>query len=151
MTTRGGGFAFALLWPLACSTLAAPEPADICVSDEDCDRAGGEICGAGTCYASNLPARNEVALDLTAASANGSFRLDIYGPDHAVERIDTRPTRYRVSLDNKGELTGVRDELLLTVLETYRFGNEVDEVPVRANLTPTQSSRLGMATPKARC
>jgi len=149
VSTRGGGLALGLLSLLACSTLAAPEPADICVSDEDCDRAGGEICGAGTCYASNLPARNEVALDLTAASADGSFRLDIYGPDHAVERIDTRPTRYRVSLDNKGELTGVRDELLLTVLETYRFGNEVDEVPVRANLTPTQSSRLGVATPKA--
>jgi len=136
-----------LLPPLACSTLADPEPATVCVSDDECD--SGEICGAGTCYASNLPGRSEVALDLTAASAKGSFRLDIYGPDHAVERIDTRPTRYRVSLDNDGEITGMRDELRLSVMETFRFGDEVDEIPVSAKLTPTQSSRLGITTPKA--
>ncbi|MBA3550338.1 MAG: hypothetical protein H0T76_28015 [Nannocystis sp.] len=134
--------------PLACSTLASPEPVETCVSDDDCDKASGEICGAGTCYPSNLPPRDEVALELTVASLSGSFRLELHGPDRAVERVDTRPIRYHVNLDNNGEVAGVRDELRLSVFETYRFGDQVAEIPLRATLTPTQSSRLGTPQPK---
>lgn len=151
MTTRRGqtgrGLLGLLALPLACSTLASPEPASVCISDDDCDKSLGEICGAGTCYASNLPARNEVALDITAAGVGGSFRLELFGPDHAVSRIDTPPVRYHVDLDNHDMVSGVRDELRLSVLETYRFGDQVAEVPLRAGLTPTQSSRLGVPTP----
>ncbi len=145
--TRSGraGLGVSLLaLPLACSTVADPEPVVMCVSDDDCDKSRNEICGAGACYASNLPARSEVALDINpAGSASGSFRLEIYGPDRAVERVDTPPVRYHVSLDNNGEAAGVRDELRLSLLETYRFGDQVDEVPLKASLTLTQSSRLG--------
>ncbi len=139
----------ASLLQLACSTLADPEPASICVSDEDCDTLRGEICGSGTCYASNLPARREVALDMTAAGVSGSFRLELYGPDHAVARIDTPPVRYHVSLDNDGDAAGVRDELQLSVLETYRFGDQKGDVPLKVSITASQASRLGTPQPKA--
>jgi len=147
-TARSGLFVVLAL-PLACSTLAAPEPATICISDEDCDKSLGEICGAGTCYASNLPARSEVALDMTAAGGSGSFRLEVYGPDHSVARIETPPIRYRVSLDNDGEIAGVRDELRLSVLETYHFGDQDGEVPLKVSLSPSQASRLGTPAAKA--
>lgn len=151
MTPRRAALGASLLLtlPPACSTLADPEPAVICVSDEDCDTLRGEICGSGTCYASNLPGRREVALDMTAAGVSGSFRLELYGPDRAVARIDTPPVRYHVSLDNDGEAAGVRDELQLSVLETYRFGDEVGQVPLRVGITPSQASRLGTPQPKA--
>lgn len=147
-TVRRGALLGLLALPLACSTLADPEPASVCVSDDDCNKARGEICGAGTCYASNLPARAEIALDVSAVGAGGSFRLEVHGPDRAVDRIDTRPIRYQVGLDNRGEVPGARDELRLSVLETYRFGSEVAEVPLRATLTPSQSSRLGVTATK---
>lgn len=123
---------------LACSTLADRPAPKSCIADDDCE--GNQICGAGVCYASNLPPRSEVALDMPVAGLEAGFRLEILGTDKAVQRIDSRPTRYQVSLDNHGELSGVRDTLELRVEETYRFNK--DPTPLPSGLALSQLSRL---------
>lgn len=124
--------------PLACSTLADRPAPESCATDKDC--VGNEICGAGVCYASNLPPRTEVALDMPVAGIDAGFRLEILGTDKSVKRLDSRPTRYQVRLDNDGELSGVRDQLELRVEENYRFNDE--PIPLAAGLGLSQLSRL---------
>ena len=131
--------------PLACSTLADRPAPESCATDKDC--VGNEICGAGVCYASNLPPRTEVALDMPVAGIDAGFRLEILGTDKAVKRLDSRPTRYQVRLDNDGELSGVPDQLELRVEGNYRFNAEPIPLAVRAPpwsspTSPSSSPRL---------
>lgn len=145
MTRRPLGLAALSL--LACSTAAQETPKRGCVDDTDCKT--GEVCSDNFCYASKLPSRSAIALDVRSEFSFPQFRVEILGDDVALTRvIDRTPNRYYVSLLNKGgDRPGVRDRLVLSLIERRMLlgPNEPkdDLVEIAGEIRLLQNSRLG--------
>ncbi len=136
-----------LLAPLlACSTLQPIEPPTVCLDDSAC--AEGEVCLEGNCFEATLPARDVIGLDVIGG-LESDFRVELRGTDQSVLRIDRTPLRYSVSLDNRTLeddkiVAGVRDELRISLRETYDYADEQSRsVRLTGSLRLSQASRLG--------
>jgi hypothetical protein len=125
----------------ACSTLAEVTPPDGCTVDDDSDP--GYVCGAGLCYESVLPARDLIGLDVFGTGLGSTFRVEILGDDAAVLRINRSPIRYSISLDNRTEAPGIRDQLRLTLVEARASADTNVEFNIPASMSLSQQSRLG--------
>ncbi len=135
---------------LGCSSLAPEAKPVECQSDDECDRAGGEVCAndqGNVCLAATLPDLKLLGLDVRSDPI--SLRVDVRGTDAAVERITTRP-RYRISLKNRGSdplYPGVRDNFTLDFREIAYFASEAANKtiwePLPANISLRQESRIG--------
>lgn len=143
-------FAWLALLAAACSTLAGVEPVDKCVSDEECNaEVPGQVCGGGICYDPALPARAAIGLDVLGSGFDSSnLRVEIRGDDTAALRIDRAPIRYSVSLDdrkldNDKIVPGVRDQLNITLTETYESGGKDRTIELAGSFTLGQPSRIG--------
>lgn len=134
----------------ACSTAAVEPPRRGCDDDSDCRT--GEQCSDRFCYASELPPREALALDVRSEFSSPQFRIELLGEDVAVARVlDRTPNRFYVSLPNKSdELPGVRDRLVLSLSERrtllspkelMNMEKAVVEIPGEIRLL--QQSRLG--------
>lgn len=154
MSRRGllapGLLAALLATPLACSTLAEVEPIDKCVSDDECDaKIPGQVCGGGICYDPSLPARAVLGVDvLGSGQGSTNLRVELRGDDAATLRIDRTPIRYSVSLDdrkleNDKVVPGVRDQLNISLSETYTTADKNKSIALPGSLTLSQASRLG--------
>lgn len=156
---RGLAVTSAAAIALTCATLwEDPDTTLECQLDTDCP--DGEVCAldqGGVCYKASLPSREFLGLDVREnliVSNTPTLRVEIRGEDAAVERVTNRsPNRYRVSTDNRGEIPGVRDTILLDVRSLHHFdseqaGESVSE-PYVGLVTLSQASRLGQ-TPTAR-
>lgn len=133
----------------ACSTLAEVEPVSSCVSDDECNaKIPGQVCGGGICYDASLPPRAAIGLDVLGSGLDSSLRVELRGDDTSTLRIDRTPVRYSVSLDdrkldNEKIVPGVRDQLQITLSETYNSGDKDRTIALAGNLTLSQASRLG--------
>ena len=133
----------------ACSTLAEVEPVSSCVSDDECNaKIPGQVCGGGICYDASLPPRAAIGLDVLGSGLDSSLRVELRGDDTSTLRIDRTPIRYSVSLDdrkldNEKIVPGVRDQLQITLSETYNSGDKDRTIALAGNLTLSQASRLG--------
>lgn len=143
------GMAATLLLAAACSTLAEVDPVSSCVSDDECNaKVPGQVCGGGICYDPSLPARAAIGIDVLGSGLSDTLRVELRGDDTATLRIDRTPIRYSVSLDdrkleNEKIVPGVRDQLQITLSETYRSGDKDRTLPIAGGLTLSQASRLG--------
>ncbi|MBK9755194.1 MAG: hypothetical protein IPO88_17160 [Nannocystis sp.] len=133
----------------ACSTLAEVEQETKCVSDDECNaKVPGQVCGEGICYDASLPDRAAIGLDVLGSGLESNFRVELRGTDAAALRIDRTPVRYSVSLDdrklgNNKIVSGVRDQLEISLSETYNSGDSDKTTSLAGSLTLTQASRLG--------
>jgi hypothetical protein len=135
---------------VACSTAAVESQRRGCDDDSDCRT--GEQCSDYFCYASELPPRDALALDVRSEFSSPQFRIELLGDDVAVARVlDRTPNRFYVSLLNKGdELPGVRDRLVLSLIERRMLLSpnelmkmEKEYVEIPGELRLVQPSRLG--------
>ena len=122
------------------STLAEVEPVSSCVSDDECNaKIPGQVCGGGICYDASLPPRAAIGLDVLGSGLDSSLRVELRGDDTSTLRIDRTPIRYSVSLDdrkldNEKIVPGVRDQLQITLSETYNSGDKDRTIALAGNL-----------------
>lgn len=134
----------ALALGLACSTAAEEPQRRGCDNDSECG--DGQECSDGFCYASKLPPREAIALDVRSEFSFPQFRFELLGNDAAVTRVlDRTPNRYYVSLLNKGgDRPGVRDRLVISLQEQRLLLPPKEQVvPIDGAIRLIQASRLG--------
>ncbi len=127
---------------LTCSTLAPVDTPDGCSVDADCKEAGFVCGGEGLCYAAEFPPRALIGLDVRGGGLAKAIRVELRGEDSAVLRIDRSPLRYSVSLDDRDDGPGVRDQLRISLHETYASGDDKTTIELAGAVTLSQDSRL---------
>ena len=130
----------------ACSTVK-PDRVVSCMKTEDCRT--GEVCQNGECYVNTLPPPEQIGLDVTVETLEGTLRVELPGSDKIVERVvEQAPARFRARLNNAKDdadetLPGVRDKLRLAIAEYQDTPVEADKYkPLSATLVLEQGSRL---------